>query len=432
MEAAGNLLNAFLQALLQMVTNPFLYLGIAIIGYMMQRQIKMERRLFHARLHYAVPELLRSLLWGIGGGLIASACMMLFGSGLSGTTLWMLWICAAVLFFFQSRYLCFAYSVGIIGIIRFIAAAFPDALHYGWYRDLSQINVPALLVLVGILHIVEAGYVYVQGTRLSSPLFVESKRGRVIGGYQLQGYWPLPLILLVPMQSGTGIPWTPWFSHLGDGISWGFIAFPAVIGFSVWTQSYMPKMKAQQSAKLLLGYGLIVTMSAICAYYFGWLSLPASTAAVLLHEGIVWYGRWDERKRSALFVHPERGLKVLAVIPGSPAEHMGIGLGEVVRKINGIPVQSIQRMHEALQLNGAYCQLEVENAAGEVKFARRAIYAGEHHQLGLIMAPDQRAPYVVEARSTSLLRMLAAKWKRKPKPKKRPERLKRSERPFHS
>ncbi|MNJ56061.1 Cell division topological determinant MinJ [compost metagenome] len=94
------------------------------------------------------------------------------------------------------------------------------------------------------------------------------------------------------------------------------------------------------------------------------------------------------------------------MLPGSPAAELGIQVGETIIKVNGIPVPTKEELHAALRMNSAFCKLEVRNLAGESKFLQRAIYAGEHHQLGAILAPDDKAPVAVRMRPISLIHLL--------------------------
>lgn len=102
-------------------------------------------------------------------------------------------------------------------------------------------------------------------------------------------------------------------------------------------------------------------------------------------------------------------MKVLAVIPGSPAESLGIRPGESIVKINGISIRTKEQMHAALRKNPAFCKLEVRNLQGESKFLQRAIYAGEHHQLGAILAPDPDAGVVLVMKPVSIFQLIAMK-----------------------
>ncbi|MNC61811.1 Cell division topological determinant MinJ [compost metagenome] len=86
------------------------------------------------------------------------------------------------------------------------------------------------------------------------------------------------------------------------------------------------------------------------------------------------------------------------MLPDSPAEGLDIRTGEILAKVNGLPVTTKDALHAALQANPAYCKLEIINLQGESRFAGRAIFAGEHHQLGILICPDEDTRYVVEER----------------------------------
>ncbi len=66
-------------------------------------------------------------------------------------------------------------------------------------------------------------------------------------------------------------------------------------------------------------------------------------------------------------------------------------------------VRSREQLHQALRLNPAFCKLEVLNLNNMSKFAQRAMFSGEHHQLGIILAPDEEALYSVSEDKINLL-----------------------------
>ena len=68
----------------------------------------------------------------------------------------------------------------------------------------------------------------------------------------------------------------------------------------------------------------------------------------------------------------------------SICDKMGLQIGDVIRTVNGVQVQTTQQYYEALQLNRAYCKLEVIDDQGENRLVNRALYEGEHHELGVI------------------------------------------------
>lgn len=408
LEALWKVLDAGLQLLLQ----PFYYISIIVIMLIYRRQVLLERRLFHARLHGWARQTWRTVL----GGLAAGACVSLI-SAFVGATLTLggvlcLWVVTALLLLIRVRYLCLAYSVGLLGIVQFILNLFPGYAGAGWIGEVvsvvRELNIPALLMLVGLLHLAEGLLVRSQAASFAGPLFFEGKRGKLVGGYQMQSLWPVPLLLLIPAQTSGGVlPWTPLFG--GEAWQGGFalMALPVVIGFSELTTGMLPQQKARITSGRLLAYGTVVIAFALASHWWTPLMLAAALAAILLHEALILLSRFEEQQKSPLFVHPQGGLKVLAVLPGSPADELGIRAGETIVRVNGVPVPTKEELHAALRMQPAFCKLEVSNLAGESKFLQRAIYAGDHHQLGVILAPDEQAPVAVKLQPLSLLQLLS-------------------------
>jgi hypothetical protein len=391
------LLNQLLQAAGQLLLQPFYYIGIVIIVLQYRRQIVLERKLFHTKLHSIVHETWRMLLWGWICGIAASLLMVFVGASLPMESVYLLWAVSLILLLFRVRYLNMAYAAGILGLLHCIVVYFPyllDLTSFHWlFGPLDQLHVPSLLFVVAIMHILEANLLRFQGKRLASPTLVEGKRGKIVGGYQLQSYWPVPLFLLMPVAGGTlDLPWTPLFASGLDSAatsgSWGFLALPVILGFTDFTKTRLPADKIRRSTSLLLLYACIILISAVLSYYWSFFILVASILTILLHEGIVRYSAWEETFQSPLFVHSEQGLKILAVLPKSSAAELGLQAGEIIHKVNLVSVRTKQELHQAMRLNPAFCRLEVINLEGNSKFVSRAIYAGDHHELGILLAPD--------------------------------------------
>ncbi|ANE46742.1 serine protease [Paenibacillus swuensis] len=414
MDTAIELLQRFAGALLQLLIQPFYYIGILLIVLQYRRQIRLERKLFHTKLHSLMDETLRTIGWGFAGGLAASVLLAFTGVQLKPETIVLLWAVSVLLMFVRSRYLCFAYSIGMLGIVYFATGFLPESAEtesLGWLvAMIRDLDMPGLLALVAVVHAVEAVLVRTQGQRSATPLFMESKRGKVVGGFQLYGFWPVPLFLTVPVASGgSSMSWPTLFDGLSGTGGWTFMAFPLIIGFTEMTITRLPGVKVRLSSALLMAYSLIILAFAIAAGMWNVLILPASIAAVLLHEAMIWYSLRLESEGSPMFVHDRMGLMVLDVLPGSPAHELGIQTGERIHKVNGVRVNRKEDLHAALALQSAFCKLEVMNLEGQSKFLQRALFAGEHHLLGVILAPDQQAMYVVETKQTNLWTVLSAK-----------------------
>lgn len=408
LEWLSNLARAGAELLLQ----PFYYISIILIALQYRRQVLLERKLFHVRLNRWGLQTWRTFLGGLAAGIGVSAVSLFLGMNLTLEGVLLIWGASIVLMLMKVRYLCLAYAAGLLGVIQFVVNLFPGGPAAGFGADVlaavRDLNIPALLALAGLLHIAEALLVRWQGASFAGPLFYEGKRGRPVGGYQMQSLWPVPLFLLIPAHTaGSVLPWTPIFG--GDGWQNGFAlaGLPVMIGFSEMSISLLPKAKVKLTSSRLLFYGLLILGAALLARWFSGFTLAAALLAFLLHEGLIWYSRFEEQHRPPFFVHPDRGLRVLAVIPDSPAAELGILAGETIVRVNGTDTNTKEQLHEALRINPAFCKLEVLNLAGEVKFLQRAIYAGEHHQLGVVLAPDEDAPAVIRPGAVSLLGLLS-------------------------
>ncbi|WP_391574603.1 PDZ domain-containing protein [Cohnella sp.] len=401
-----NILKEAGQAAVGLFTFPYFYIAIALVWWHTRHTVTLQRRLYHVRLYGAMRLTLTRTASGLAVGIALSVVGLGAGAVLNGETLMFVWIAMAVLALFRFRYVCLAYAAGALGLLQSgvewagIEAAQGSAVAEA-LRMLLAIDVPALLFIAGVLHIAEGFLVRLQRGTIAIPLFLQGKRGKPMGAYAIAGVWPIPLLWLVPSSSGGfTLPWAPLFG--GDAAAWSFLAFPVLIGFSDRTATNWPERKAGMSGNLLMLYGVIIALLAVCAVYWSPLVAIASAAAFLLHEGLLWISRIGEAGKDPLYSQDGTGVKVLAVLPGTPAAELGLQAGEVIKKVNGAVVRNKMELHAALQLQSAYCKLEVVNREGHVKFLQRARYEGEHYQLGLIPAPDDDIEFVASPRSASI------------------------------
>jgi len=394
------------QAVIGLLTLPYFYIAVLLVWWHARHAVALQRKLYHVRLYGAWALVATRIGAGLAAGVLLSLAGMGAGAGFDGNTLMFLWIAMGVLAVFRFRYVCLAYAAGVLGVMQAIVdwtgfspeeSTLAEAT-----RILSSIDVPALLFVAGLLHVAEGALVRLQGKKLAIPLFLQGKRGKPVGAYALSGVWPVPLLWLVPSANGGGfaLPWEPLFG--GGAAAWSLLAFPVLIGFSDRTKTRWPEEKARSSGNALVVYGILIAGLAVGAEYWQPLTFAAAIAAFVLHEGVLWLSRRGEAGKEPLYSQDGTGVKILAVLPGSPAMELGLQAGEIVRKVNGSPVRNKEELHAALQLQSAFCKLEVANRDGHSKFLQRAKYQGEHYQLGLVLAPDDDAEFVAAPRSASI------------------------------
>lgn len=403
-----------------LLTNPMTYLLFIIIALQWKRQVDMERKLFSARIHTVAEGLLQSIFFGSLGGLLVSCLFIGLGVVFALEPFFYLWIIAIVLMLFHIRYLCFAYAGAILGLAVLLVRWFPQGREIDFLRgiwtSLESIYLPSLFIMVALLHLAEAFLVYLTGGKRGTPVFIQIKRGRLVGAYHIQHIWFVPLFLLVEEGEHILPPlFTGWPLFAPEMVSVvSLMLLPAVLGYSEQAISSSPEEKARYSAKYLLLYSLILLALTISSVYVH----PATIIVTILfsflgHEALLWTSRFKEKKKMPIYVHPTQGIKILAIIPHSPAAKMGLKAGEVIVKVNGQVINKRKELYQALTSNLAFCKLEVINLEGNLKFTKSSLYAEDHHQLGVILVPDQESPYYLEQKNVNLIQLIKQKINRK-------------------
>ncbi len=272
---------------------------------------------FSTKLHSLLGGTWKTVLWGIAGGLLASLLLLALGASIQPEAVLLLWAVTLIMLLFRIRYLCAAYSAGVLGILHGIVSWIPslqESQSLQWFvGPVMRVDISSLLAIVGVLHLVEAVLMRVQGTRRASPIFYESKRGKIVGGYLLQGYWPVPLFLIVPLQGGfaSEIPWAGWLNGNSWAGGWTMAALPVMVGFVEMTITRLPGRKLRLSSGNLLQYSIIVIVLAIGTHYWPGMGILAALLTIGLHEAMAFYSAYLETQKSPYFVHPSRGSRSL-------------------------------------------------------------------------------------------------------------------------
>ncbi|WP_286887548.1 PDZ domain-containing protein [Aneurinibacillus sp. UBA3580] len=383
--------------------SPALYVFALLLFWAYRKQIVQERRLFHARVTSGAGELVRALLFGAAAGLGASLVLLAIGAAPSYHDIVLLWILSALLAFVHIRFLSFAYSGGLLSVLSALAKLVPSDGLNGWFKTvvvwLQEVNIPAILALVAVLHIAEGILIRVVPKQGLSPVLIKSQRGRVVGAYAIQKYWLIPVVLFVAGDAAgiytPDVPgWWPWFYAGAAALS--LLPVPSVAGYADLAVLSTPQEKAQWAGKMIVWLGVALLVLA----YLGTFWLPFAVLGSLLalagHEALRIYGEWQRRVHTPLYVQLKKGVRVLAVVPGSPADEMEIVTGDVILRVNGHEIHGKEEIYPALQQQSAFCKMEVMNKEGHIKYVQRSVYQGDHHQLGLIVAPDAAADEYVE------------------------------------
>lgn len=400
-----------------MVTDLRYILIMALVFIFVYRQyakiLQYEQGFFSLKRINPLMETVTSLVYGIGGGMLATMLFILLGVSISDAGVAYLWLAAILLMLINQRFLCFAYAGSLVSLMALITG-FP------------QIHVATLMALVAILHLVESLLILVNGYHNASPMFFKHKSGKVVGGFALRKFWPMPTIALVAvvmLSSGMdlqSVPMPDWWPIFQPGLEVPeshvmlHILFPLVValGYSDFVQTELPKTKARRSAGMLLVYSLVLLSLAVLANAYSWLAILPVTFAPLGHELVIYMGRRREKENSPIFLG-EEGVMVLAVYPNSPAEQMGLEVGDVIRSINGVETGDLKALADQMSPWVIDPVFVVENQF-RLPAERRISFKGKVPPLGIVPAPHPEQGAYVRFKD-GFLKSLWNKWRVKGK-----------------
>lgn len=367
----------------------YLIIFTLVIGYF---RVKRERAAFHIRIFDILHEL-RTL---IPAGIVAGLCISIIT------------IAAGVVIPFGSIVLIAAatFIISLTGKVRLLSPAYVLSLSFfaiillsnlsiqqntltRLTNDLKETGLPAVAILLAMLLIVEGIFILKKGHKGTSPDLLKSKRGQQIGAHIAQKLWMVPIFLLVPGNAiSTQLEWWPVFTVAGE--SYSLFLVPFGIGFYHKVKSALPIQTITLVGRRVIFLGIIIAGLSIASIWYPVIAIIAVSFALVGRELISLQHRMTDDSQSFFFSKRKQGLLVLGILPYSPAEKMAIQLGEVITKVNGIPVKTVDEFYQSVQKNSAFCKLELLDINNEIRYVQRALYEGEHHELGILFVDTEK------------------------------------------
>ena len=400
-----------------LLTDEFFWIILLVVIAVYRKNSDIEAKMLGSsyELHYKVAG---SLFVGMAAGLIGSLIVMLMGiciedytrsgggSLIEGITY--IWVVAILLSLINPRYLCFSYAGGIIALMSLVFG-FPS------------VNVPGLMALIGVLHLVESLLIWMDGSSYSVPLFLRRKDGKTIGGYMMNKIWPIPLVAFaVILGNETGgvsiggvidMPgWWPFLKHTAAGSSQGLaylpLVVPVVLGYGDLAVTRTPQQKCRSSALRLASYSLVLIILSVIASKLRLFAFAAAIFAPAAHEMLIQYGVKEEEEGKPYFTNKETGLRVLYVEKDSIAGKMGIVPGDTILSINGMALLSGKQLAEFLAARPVFIWVEFEKYEGKAVTAEYSDYRNRIGDLGILVVPHNAELYYEINRGSSLAKRL--------------------------
>ncbi|MFS0783670.1 PDZ domain-containing protein [Bacillus sp. 1P06AnD] len=382
----------FLLGLGKLFLHPLFYYSLLLCLIMGYRRVKKERSDFKIRVESGYFELRNVWKMGLLIGLALSVISIVAGMAIPFAAV--LVVGAVTVLFsltLQTRLLSPAYTIGAsIFILFFLYGHKLDIPFLGKaVEDMPSSLSPALAAVMGLMLVAEGILIKRNAVKGTSPELITSNRGMTVGSHVSSRLWLVPMFLFVPGgELSAPFEWWPVF-HIAGDMHVAPLFLPFLIGFSQHVHGRLPEESIRMTANRVFILSGFVLLIAIASIWLPILTIVAAAVAVLGRESIHYFGKIAEQHLPFYFSKREHGVLILAVMPDSPAEKMALEVGELITKVNGTPVQTEHQLYEALQHNRAYCKLEVLDTNGQIRFVQRALFEGEHYELGILFLPEE-------------------------------------------
>lgn len=382
------LIPMILYHLISLFSQPIFWVVMLIIWFQFRRMAKMKSDFFNVPEESVIQPTILATIYGVFGGILGSFLLVFIGISVFEVGIQYLWMLAILFMLIEQRFMCFAYAGGMASLVNYFFG-YPD------------ISIPQVMGLVAILHLVEALLILVSGHLGAVPIYVKDKDGRPVGGFNLQKFWPLPIVAMVAVVVPESYPlgeimkmpdWWPLIkSKLVQGnenIIYMLVPVIAGLGYGDIALTTHPRRKTSYSAFLLAIFSIILLGLSVLAANYPRLAILAALFAPLGHEMVIFLGRRHEFAGEPKFVSPNEGIMVLDLLNSSPLRSVGITTGDIILTLNGLTLNNSADLEYALQYAGS--SFEIEFLSGDKKVFKRKIVKGRSpgESLGLIIVPD--------------------------------------------
>jgi hypothetical protein len=365
--------------------NPILYIWMLLLYVLANKRVKEERISFHTRVFRRLADVTIPFLPGLLAGIFLS--VVTIGLGLVISWEWIALVAFLYLLVALTLQIQWVTPTFVLGVLLLFYGMEPLLAKIEFftpiYTELSHIPLVVVASLLVMFMIAEGYLIRYNGATYTSPRLERSKRGRWIGVHLSKRLWLVPVVLFLPEGIIPTIPYWPVLSFAE--VSLQPVLIPFLIGFKQRVHGSVPLVPIKAIGKRVVGLGFLLSLFAIGSFYLPILAVVLGGLAIVLREMLTYQAKIREGKQPIFYSTQKKGCIIVGVLPGSPAAKMKLVTGETIVKVNGQEVHNETTFYEALQINSAFCKLEVLDYDGEIRFAQGALYDGEHHQLGVLL-----------------------------------------------
>lgn len=313
--------------ILYTLKSPLFLLVLAIVFFQYRKMGKLERRILGVNSQSTIYNTIVSMFFGILGGFIGSIIFISLETTINPSDFYFLLPLAILLSLIHPRFICFSYGGGIISLISLI---------FGY----PNVNIPGIMMVIGVLHLVESFLILIDGKRMRIPIFME-REGQIVGGFMLNRFWPVPFTILIN----------------------GNYIYPAtviaVLGYGDYALTNYPEKKSRETASMLFFFSIILLIFARLSVDHHIFKYIVAIFSPLGHEMVINLGRKKETKGEYIFKPTPHGLKVLDVLPNSIGKAIHLNPGDIILALNGNRIYFKRDIEDVLAYRPNYIWVEI-------------------------------------------------------------------------
>lgn len=346
----------FIYNIIQIFKSPFYWVVVGIIAYQYRKIGKWEKLILGSYRRSLIYNISTSMFMGLLGGILGSVIFVYLGTIIDLRDFYILLVFAILLSLINPRYMCFAYGGGIMSLI---------SLKFGY----PNINVPEIMTVVGVLHLIESILILLDGTRGRMPIFVDGDQG-LVGGFSMNRFWSIPFVIFI--NKGKIYPAT----------------IMAILGYGDIALANYPEKKSKWTAGILFIFSsllIILAQISITHYIYRYM---VAIFAPLVHEAIVIIGKQVEERGEFIFKPSDMGLKVLDTLPHGIGRKMGLEPGDIILSINGNRVYYEQHIRNILDDKSPSLKVKAFNREKGLVFKKHRGYVDDMQDLGVVLVPS--------------------------------------------
>lgn len=366
--------------------SPLYWIVVFIIWLQYKKVGKLEKDVIGRNNQSSIQRTFSSALTGIVGGIIGSIMITISEISISPYNFSYLFILALLLMLIHPRFICFSYSGGILSLLN---------LTIGW----PHIDIPSVMAIVAILHLVESLLILIDGHKSRVPLLIE-KNNQIIGCFNMFRFWPIPLAMIVN-TAHTSSNFINYNTHLY------MAGIVAMLGYGDIAITKYPQEKARETAINLFLFSIILLIISILSREIILFRFLAAIFSPVAHEFLIQLGKGREKKGLPIFTSHISGIRVLDVINNGVADKIGLRSGNIITAINGRLVNKKTDVENILFYRPQYIWIDYYDNKGCIKTGEYRDYKKRITSLDMLVIPRQSSySYCIKEKNSILHRIL--------------------------